>query len=241
MLRIFAVIQDERERFVRAYAKVALAGTILTLPVFAGLIVAAREFILVVFGEQWLPAVVPFQFLCAAGAMRLLTAYASSAIQASGQIWGEVWRKIAQVVLIVSLILAFREWGIQGAAVAVLLATSILAFLMQGLVRQVVGLSWRELIAPLRLSGLAAAGTAAAVAAATVGARHFVPSIQDWILLILQAVAGGVFWAAFMLFARVSVLQDLVDEVLNDIVPPRIRRLIARVRPVSRESGPGAS
>lgn len=243
MFRIFAIIQDERERFVRAYTKVVLAGTIVTLPVFAGLVVAAREFITVVFGEQWRPAVLPFQLLCAAGALRLLTAYASSAIQASGRIWGEVWRKVAQVVLIVGLIFAFRTWGIPGAAAAVFVATVILALLMQGLTRKVVGLTWRELLAPLQLSGTAALGTAIAVAAVTVTARYVSPGVDDWLVLILQVSAGGGFWAAFTLFARHQALQDLVDEVLDDLVPGPLRRVITRIRPLgaSRENAVDAT
>ena len=230
MFRIFAIIQDERERFVRAYTKVVLAGTIVTLPVFAGLIVAAREFIVVVFGEKWLPAVVPFQFLCAAGALRLMTAYASAAIQANGQIWSEVWRKVAQVVLVVALVFLLRPWGIAGAGLAVFIAALILALLMQGLVRRVVGLTWREMLSPLRPPVIAACGTALVVAAVTFGIRAYAPGTPEWVLLILQTSLGGLFWATFTLFVRFPALQDVVDEVLEDVMPGPIRGFVMRIR-----------
>jgi O-antigen/teichoic acid export membrane protein len=226
VLRIFAIIQEDRERFVRAYSKVMLAGTFATVPLFAGLIVAAREFILVLFGEKWLPAVVPFQLLCAAAALRLMTGYASAAVQAKGQIWGEVWRKFAQVVMIVGLIFAFRTWGIQGAALGVFLSALILAVLMQGLVSRITGLSWRELIVPIGPSVAAAAGTATVVGAVAATARHLAPAMQDWLLLILQASAGGVFWMAFALFARFSELAEVVD----DVVPAPLRCFVMRIR-----------
>ena len=234
MFRIFAVIQEERERFVRAYTKVVLAGTLATLPIFAGLIVAAPQFIVVVFGEKWLPAVVPFQLLCGAGALRLVSGYASSAVQASGQIWGEVWRKVTQVVLIVGLLFAFRSWGISGAAFSVFMATLLLAVMMQGLVRRVVGLSWRELVTPILPSVLAATGTAAIVGAVTFAASWLAPGTRDWLLLLLQTLGGGLFWAAFIIFVPFSTLQGVVDEVIDDVIPAPIRRIVRKIR----QSGP---
>jgi O-antigen/teichoic acid export membrane protein len=230
MFRIFAIIHEERDRFVRAYAKVVLAGTIVTLPVFAGLIVAAPEFISVVFGEKWLPAVVPFQLLCAAGALRLISGYASSAIQAKGRIWGEVTRKLLQVVLIVTLILVLSPWGIQGAALGVFSATLVLTISMQGLVRRVVGLSWRELLMPLAPSALAAVGAASMVGLGEMLVKRATPAAADWQVLLAQIASAGVFWIAFVLFARFGALQDVVDEVLNDLAPGAMRSTIDRVR-----------
>jgi PST family polysaccharide transporter len=231
MFRIFAIIREERERFIRAYTKVVLTGTIATLPVFAGLIIAAREFIVVLFGPKWLPAAVPFQLLCAAASMRLISGYASSAVQASGQIWGEVARKVTQVVLIVSLIIVFKPWGIQGAAFAVLAASVTLAILMQGLVRQVIGLTWRELLAPLWPSLVATVLTSVVIGSVTLAVRHYASGVDAWVVLILQAASGGVSWITFTLYARVAALQDVVDEVLDDLVPQPIRRVVDRIRP----------
>lgn len=233
MFRIFSIIQEEHSRFRRAYSKVQLAGTIITLPAFAGLIVAAPQFITVVFGEKWLPAVVPFQLLCGAGALRLVTRYASAAVQASGRIWGEVWRKVAQVVLVVSLVFAFRSWGIEGAAFGVFLSSVVLGCLMQGLVRQIFKLTWPELMMPLVPSVVAAVATASTVWAVTILFQQQIPDLSAFVLLPIQAAAGGLIWTLFTLYAPVRALQDVVDEVLDDVVPSAVRRIIDRVRPRS--------
>ena len=230
MFRIFSIIQDDRPRFIRAYSKVVLAGTIVTLPVFAGLIVAAREFILVVFGQQWLQSVLPFQLLCAAGALRLVTAYPSAAVQASGRVWGEVWRKLAQLALIIGLIFVFRPWGIVGAAAAVFVSAVILTGLMQGLVASITGLTWPEMLKPLWPGAVAAVITTLLIGGVTVLARMWMPTIPDWAVLILQVATAGIGWLTFTLFGRFAALQDVVDEVLDDVVPAVIRRQIDRVR-----------
>jgi PST family polysaccharide transporter len=226
MFRIFAILQEERDRFVRAYSKVILTATIVALPVFAGLIVAGREFTVVVFGEKWLPSVVPFQLLCAAGALRVVSSYATAAVQASGLVWSEMWRSAMSLVLIVGFVLLLRGWGIEGTALAVLLASLISASVLQSLVRQVTGLTWRELLVPVVPGTLAAIGTALVVGGVTVAMRSFVPSGAPWHTLLAQTVSGGLFWLTFTLFVRFQALQGVVDEVLADLVPAVVRRRV---------------
>ncbi len=91
--RLFALMQEDRERFRRGYRKIILSATLLGYPVMTGLIVAAPELIRVLFGERWSPATVPFQVLCAVAMLRILNAYASTATQAMGRIWSEVGRQ----------------------------------------------------------------------------------------------------------------------------------------------------
>ena len=230
VFRIFAIIQDQRDRFVKAYAKVVIAGTIVTLPVFAGLIVSAHEFIIVAFGTKWLPAVVPFQLLCAAGALRQLSGNSSAVVQASGQIWGEVWRRVIYVIMLGVLLFSFRTWGITGAAAGVLLSNLVNVLLMQALVAKILSLSWGELTTPLVPGVVCALGTAAVTAAAKAAVLAAFPDTPDWILLGVQTVAGGIFWVLFALFGKFRSLQDVVSEVLEDVVPGPIRKVIKRFR-----------
>jgi hypothetical protein len=132
--------------------------------------------------------------------------------------------------LIVGLLFAMRPWGIAGAGFAVFLAALMLALLMQGLVRRVVGLTWREIIAPLMPGASAAAGTALTVGAVTVAAGKILPVLPAWQLLVAQASVGGIFCVVFILFVRFHALQNVVDDVLDDIVPAMLRRQLARVR-----------
>jgi O-antigen/teichoic acid export membrane protein len=228
MFRIFAIIQEDRARFARAYAKVILTATLATLPVFAGLIVAAREFIVVAFEDKWLPAVLPFQLLCAAGALRVVLGYGTAAIQAGVRVWSELWRSMLYVALVLGLVYSLRGWGIEGAAFAVVLATLVSAVLMQALVRELTGLTWSELMAPMVPGLLAAAGTALVVGGITVAGRTL--QVESWVLLIGQAAGGAAFWLLFTLFARFATLQGVIDEVVDDMLPAVVRRKVDWLR-----------
>ncbi len=113
-LRIFTLIQGDANRLRRAYLKACVAATFIGFPTFAALIVIAPQLVEVLYGRQWLPAVVPFQILCIAGACRVTLAYASAAIQAAGQIWSETWRQATYVILIAVGVSALRDLGHYG-------------------------------------------------------------------------------------------------------------------------------
>ncbi len=226
VFRIFAIIRDDRARFVRAYTKSLLASTIVTLPVLTGLIVAAPEFILVAFGEQWLPAVLPFRLLCLAGTLRLMGGNATAVVQASGHIWSEVWRRVVYVALLVALLFLLRGWGIAGAAAGVLIATTVVMLLMQALVARILGLTHWQLLKPLAPGVLCALGVAAVIAAVTAVIRSTAPGMHVWVMLGIQVACGGLFWLLFAFYARFPSLQEVVTEVLEDVVPAPVRRLI---------------
>lgn len=230
VFRIFSIIRDDRARFVRAYNKAVLASTFVTIPVLAGLIVAAPEFIVAAFGDQWLPAVLPFRLLCLAAVFRFMSGNATAVVQASGQVWSEVWRRVVYVALMVALLFLFRRWGIAGAAVGVLTATVVAVLLMQRLVGRILGLDQWELIRPLVPGITCALGVAAVVGGVTAICRSELPAAPVWVVFGLQAAAGGVFWALFSLFGRFRSLQEVVREVVEDVFPKPLRRLVERFR-----------
>lgn len=222
--RVFAVIHEEPERFRRAYHKVVMSTTMLAYPAFALLMAVADPFMVVVFGEPWREAVLPLQILCVAGAMKLPNTYASSATQAAGRVWGELWRQVVYVVLIVSSVYALRGWGPTGAATGVLLSTIVMTVLMNVLLTRVTHLRPTDVLTPqlpaLICSVCVAATALAAGAAITAIAGPATPFVR----LAVQAGAGVLCMAIFVLFAPYAPLRTLVREVSQDLAPPAVKR-----------------
>ena len=121
--RIFSIIHEDRERFQRAYTRLITSITLLGFPVLTGCIVAAHPLFSVMYGRKWLPAVLPFQLLCAGGMFKLLNAYSSQANEATGNIWPQVRRQAVGVVLIIVCAgIGSYLAGVTGAAAGVLVA-----------------------------------------------------------------------------------------------------------------------
>jgi PST family polysaccharide transporter len=206
--RVFALIHEERERFQRAYQRVVLAASLLSYPLLVGLAAAGPELIPVVYGDRWLPAVAPFQLLCLAGALKVLNEYAGTALQAAGHIWGQVTRQAIHVVLIIAFVAMFGRSGITGAALGVLLATVLMAIMMNAL--PVISAQVPGLIAAL------------VVAAAVLGSRGAISEIQAvrWQLLVAEAVAGTVAYVLFLKLNRFPAVRRLLRDSASDLPGP---------------------
>jgi len=215
--RIFAMMQDEPERFRRAFCKVTLSATLVGYPVFLGVAAAAPALIIFLFGEQWRASIVPMQVLCLAGAIRLLNSYVLSASEALGFIWSGVWRNVIYVVSIVLGIWIGSRWGIEGAALAVLAATALQVGLMQDLMRRIGGFSWRTLLSPQVPGIVAGLGTGAVVWVAGRLAALSPMTAAPWSTLLIQAASGATFAALFLLLARFGAMRELVAEVVEDL------------------------
>ena len=218
-LRIFSLIQDDADRFRRAYLKACLAATFIGFPAFASLIVIAPQLIEVLYGPQWLPAVLPFQILCIAGASRVTLAYASAAIQAAGKIWSETWRQGIYMILIAVGVSGFSIWGIVGAASAVALATVCMMALMQGLVCRVTSLRWTEIVRAQMPGSVMAATLAASLLSLEFLIRFFAPAVRPWQLLLAQLAAGGLIVPAFIFLGPFRSIRQIGSETLEDFAP----------------------
>jgi teichuronic acid exporter len=226
--RIFALIQEDHARFVRAYRKVILSVALVGMPAFAALAVSADDLFIVAFGERWRPSVLPFRILCAVGVLKLLNAYASSAAQARGWIWSEVWRQIVYASLIVGTIVAASRWGIVGAAVGVLAATVVMFVLMQQMLMRATGLAVRDALEPI----VPAVGAAAAVAAGALGVRLLMGGVHHrWMVLLAQLGAAAVTYLLYLWLTRVPEVRALLQELQGDL------RRRFRARPARANAG----
>jgi PST family polysaccharide transporter len=222
--RVFAIIHEEPERFRRAYHKVLMSASLVAFPVFAALMAMAPQLMVVLFGERWLAAAVPFQVLCGAGALKLLNTYASSATQAAGRVWSEVWRQTIFAALIVTGIFVLRAWGPIGAAAGVLFASSVMTVSMHVLLKRVTHLRWSDMLRPLAPALLCAAGTTIVVLTVEHGLSRAFKVPGAWLLVTCQGLAAATFYSIFVLFAPHADLRALVREITSDLAPVVIKR-----------------
>jgi PST family polysaccharide transporter len=216
--RIYAIIQDDAPRFRRGYQLTMTSVALVGLPGFAVAAAAAPELIDVLFGAQWAASVVPFQILALAGAMRVLNAYNSSALQAFGQVWREAWRSLCYVVVLVGLVAVGSWWGLVGASWGVVGATVISTALSWGLMCRSTPLGWRDVTAPLVPGLLAAAVTGGA----TLGLRVALANagVQSSLVELAVQVAGAALaYAVFLFLAPFATVRQIASDAWAQFAP----------------------
>jgi O-antigen/teichoic acid export membrane protein len=101
----FSKIQDDPERLTKAYLMNLKYVSLLSIPIAFGTFAIAEEFIKVVIGEKWLPAVIPLQILCFYGLFRSLTAGSGTIFASVGK--PDIITKYQGAVLAVCLIFIY--------------------------------------------------------------------------------------------------------------------------------------
>jgi PST family polysaccharide transporter len=154
----FSKIQDDRSRVAGAYVKVVMATSLVCLPLFAGLYIVASSFVAALYGEKWLPCVLPLQLLCAAGWMRLHNQLAATVINALGFVGAEVKIRVVTLVLLGAGCWLGSGWGIVGVSVAVLTVTALLSVALLLYIWSLIGLRWKVFVVCQAPAAAAAAG-----------------------------------------------------------------------------------
>ncbi len=128
----FAKIQDDPERLKEVFLKIIKAQSLLSWPMFIGIILTANELLPVVYSAKWIPSIIPLQVLTIAALIRSMASIGAQALKALGRPDKEFKFNLILVVAIVIAIFIGVRYGILGTAIAVAVTTAIgnLIFLM---------------------------------------------------------------------------------------------------------------
>ena len=158
----YSKLQDEPLKLREAYLRVLQLTTFLSIPVTVGIIVLAPQFIPLVLGEKWLPAIPAVQVLALAGLLRSIAASSGYLFYALGKVKIDTMLQALRLTVLAFLIypLAIR-FQLLGAAIAVAASifVSNIGFTLMALKLTGCGLSqlFKIILIPLLNGALAAA------------------------------------------------------------------------------------
>jgi O-antigen/teichoic acid export membrane protein len=122
MFPLYSKLQDNRNALGNAYLKTLKYVSMLSIPAAFGIFVIAPDFVSVLLGEKWMPAVPALQVLCLYGLFRSIAATTGSVFQAIGK--PEILFKtgLLQLVLMMILMLPLiTRFGIVGMSLAIVI------------------------------------------------------------------------------------------------------------------------
>jgi O-antigen/teichoic acid export membrane protein len=112
----FARLQHDHEALRRSWIRGMQLVAAVNAPAFLGMVIVAPDFVPVVLGHKWLPAVPVLQLLCLAGVAQSVQTLNWSVLQAVGDS-GRLLRFMAfSTVLTVGAFVAGLQWGVVGVA-----------------------------------------------------------------------------------------------------------------------------
>lgn len=158
MFRALSTTQDDLDESRRLYYRAVTLLTLYTTPLYFILWWIAEPFILVVYGEQWVPAAEAMRVLCVMGPFLNVLLPSSVVLAARNQLGCEMLAQAINLPLALGACwLGWLEAGLAGAALGFLLAYIALTLHLYWYAQQALGSRLRDLVAALA-PGLALAG-----------------------------------------------------------------------------------
>lgn len=213
----YSKFQGDNERLARGYLSAVAYLNFVTFPFLVGLALVAPEFVKVIYGEKWIPAIVPLELLCIAGIMIQLAANTGSVVMAKGRVDIPLKLSIIRAVLLAIVLFFFARRGL----IVVSVIVDIFFFLYNSIfivvANKLIGLNlinYLKRIAPVFVSSLAMAG-------GVFGLRFALKGLHSLVLsLIFMVIVGMIIYlVSFWLQDKKTVLE--IWDLLKALKPKR--------------------
>lgn len=218
----FAKLQDRIDILRAGYLRVLKITTFFAFGLTCFLIVLTDELIKAFMSYEWLPIVAPVQILAVAGSVRALAATTSPVFVALGKPRiGTTWQILRLAILFTLLYPLTVEWGVSGAAFAVLVSISVTSIGVCGSVIRLTGCGTRsflrELIAPslVAVSG----GTVMFAANLAIVAHPIIELILVGLIGLLVILGATVIIDRLMGTGMMPLIRTILNPVLGKSAP----------------------
>jgi O-antigen/teichoic acid export membrane protein len=211
---IFAAVQNDKEQLRRYMLKLTEGLAFVTFPISVGLALVAREFVLVVLGPEWRPAIVPLQLLSFYAGLRSISTLHPQILTSVGRSRDQMrYSLLALVVLPPLFFVGGKLAGPAGVAWAWIIGYPLVMIPPYRAVLAITQTSVREYLAALWPATLGSA----AMAAAVMGVSELLPErLGPAERLIVESMTGAAVYATLMFGLqrrRVQVLLSVLKQL----------------------------
>jgi O-antigen/teichoic acid export membrane protein len=220
MFATFARLQDDSDRFRRAFLMTTKHLALVALPAIGGLMLVAPDFVTVVSGDKWAPATPVLRVLLVAGLLQSQATIWMSVFQAKGRAdWLLRWGVVSACVYVPAFFIGLR-WSIVGVAAGYTISTFILVPVQFWLVQRLVGFRLRDYVSVLAPLGAATGLMLACVLG--IQAWMFHAGLGPAVRLVVAVFLGIVSYAGLLALIQRDVIIEL-RQFAFDLRRPRQR------------------
>lgn len=159
---LFSAVQKDKAALRRYLLNLTEGLAFVTLPISVGLGLVAREFVLLVLGAKWQPAIAPLRFLAFYVTVKSITPLIPAVLNVVGESRFNMRNSLIAAVVLPCAFFAGSHWGTAGIAAAWTLAYPAVAFPLYFRAFRRIELSWFQ-YAKVLLPALAGTGVMALV------------------------------------------------------------------------------
>jgi lipopolysaccharide exporter len=217
----FSHIQDDNEKLKKNFYKLLNILNFINFPLFFGLFVVAEPFIVVVFGEKWLPSVPILKILCGVGLLRSLGNPVGSLMYAKGQTRRIFHFNLYKMALQVPGIIAGAYYGGALGVAKVFLALQVIFsfFNYSYLIRRVLGKSLKDYLNVFREPLI----WSLVMGLVMYCLKYMIQSNSNLVVLIVTILAGVIVYGLFFITNKKETPLELKEILLSSLPKKRNR------------------
>lgn len=217
----FSKLQKNPERMKGALLKIISNVSLIVLPASLGLMVTADELIVTVLGQQW-KATIPFvRILAIYGLTLSISATTGPAFQALGKPYVLFYTSINHHIIMITLLLLFRKYGVIGICYAVLIPliiSSIIAFI---LIVRYLDIRFKELMSAVSMPVI----LSIIMYGVIVGLRYgstMIQNIETELMLFINVLIGIATYLILSILFNKKMLNEFKDSALEIIKSKKV-------------------
>jgi O-antigen/teichoic acid export membrane protein len=212
---VFSRVQDDHEKLRKGYLKATRFISILTFPAISGLFIVAPEFITLMLGPKWLPAIMPLRILSIAGFFGAVFVLANPIFLSKGR--SDLTFKFTIITLIISAIAIFfaLPYGINGVAAAVTLVGLLMGIIRQILVNKLIDMSTKDFIKSIQAPLISSTIMVIVIYLFRHAMRTYYTQ-NDLIILMVSIITGVLAYLLALRLTHENLVLD-VKEIIVDI------------------------
>lgn len=182
---VFASAQHDESAIRRYLVSLTEGLSVITFPIAAGLALVAREFVLVVLGDKWEPAILPMAILVAYSGFRSITVLFGQVLVATGRARRNMHFSVVAAIVLPILFVIGARWGTAGVALGWIVGFP-LVFVPLGMryTLNVIQLPWRHYLGAL----WPAVSGSLVMCAAVLAARLVLPAGDATATMVLRLI-----------------------------------------------------
>ncbi|WP_405294435.1 lipopolysaccharide biosynthesis protein [Algibacter sp. Ld11] len=152
MYPVFGKSQDNKEKLKDYFLKIINLNSLVAYPLMAFILIFSEDIILGFFGDKWIETIVPLQILSIAMMVHLSVNSFTSLIRGLGkpQLEMKIIIGLTLIVLVPSLYIGIVNYGLKGAAYAILLNKIALVIVATIVLRREIDLSFFEILKAIK-------------------------------------------------------------------------------------------
>jgi lipopolysaccharide exporter len=208
----YSKLQEELEKLGKVYLSSISLIAAMVFPISLGIMMASREIVLVLLGDQWTASIPILSILCLAIPFSVMSVIPGAICSATANLKRKIILKVSYVSILIALFFLLKGYGLIGFASALAIGECIQTLMYISLVRSILNINFSTMIKAYVPGILNGALVAVSIAIVSLLLKQVNSPLA--IIFICQVITGGFMQILLIFFFPHPILKQEIRKLI---------------------------